>query len=90
MSSDIIASKDDLAPQIDHVAGPKRPSRWRRFWNELAALDGALSFSYDELQDRRIAALEKEVAQLRMQMAAQKSFDARSALPEGHRRRASQ
>jgi len=73
MSSDIIASKDDFAPQIDHVAGPKRPSRWRRFWNELAALDEALSFSYDELQDRRIAALEKEVAQLRMQIAAQKS-----------------
>ncbi len=40
-------------------------SRWRRFWTRLAAYVEAMELSYDEIQDRRIAALETEVVRLR-------------------------
>ncbi|MFZ2155470.1 MAG: hypothetical protein WAV72_05035 [Bradyrhizobium sp.] len=42
-----------------------RPPAWRRWLAKLAAIEEALSLSIDEIQDRRIARLEAEVAELR-------------------------
>lgn len=42
-----------------------RPSPWRHWLAKLAAIEEALSLSIDEIQDRRIARLEAEVAELR-------------------------
>lgn len=42
-----------------------RPPAWRRWLAKLAAIEEALSLSVDEIQDRRIARLEAEVAELR-------------------------
>lgn len=41
-----------------------RPPAWRRWLTKLAAIEEALSLSIDEIQDRRIARLEAEVAEL--------------------------
>ena len=43
-----------------------RPSRLRRLWRQFGAYVEAMEMSYDEIQDARIAALETEVASLRM------------------------
>lgn len=40
-------------------------TRWARFWTRLQEVGEAMELSYDELQDRRILALEQEVMQLR-------------------------
>ncbi len=43
---------------------------WQRFWAWLKAFGEAVDTSYDEVQDRRILALEREVARLRRKVAA--------------------
>jgi hypothetical protein len=54
---------DRVAGEIETV---RQPSPWRRFWTSLQTYAEAFDTSYDEIQDRRIAALEAEVARLRM------------------------
>jgi len=46
-------------------ASANRLPAWRRWLAQLAAMEEALSLSPDEIQDRRIARLEAEVAELR-------------------------
>ena len=56
----------DLAP---------RTSAWRRFLTWSSAIAEAMDTSYDEIQDRRILALEGEVIRLRKLLDG-KSVDA--------------
>jgi hypothetical protein len=43
----------------------KDANAWRRFLAWLAALEEAMDFTYDDLQDQRILRLEREVADLK-------------------------
>lgn len=47
------------------LPGDQPNSRWRRFWTRFVACAEGMEMSYDEIQDRRIAALETEVVRLR-------------------------
>lgn len=49
----------------DHIAPTAAPSRWRRLVDALHRFAVAMDSTYDEVQDRRIAALEAEIAVLR-------------------------
>jgi hypothetical protein len=55
-------------PVSDNAA--REPSAWQRFLIRLEAIDDALNTSYDEIQDRRILALEKEVESLKQRLDA--------------------
>lgn len=43
------------------------PVTWRRFWEGLGQIEEALSTTEGEIQGRRIARLESEIAELRAQ-----------------------
>lgn len=52
-------------PRSTGAHAAKKASAWRRFVAWMFALEEAMDASYDEVQDRRIFALELEVANLR-------------------------
>ena len=52
---------------------PKSP--WRRFLAWIEAMEDAMDVSYDDVQDRRILALENEVARLRTNFALDQAAD---------------
>ncbi len=45
--------------------GSPRPSAWRRCVAWLRAIEEVMETSYDDVQDRRLLALEEDVARLR-------------------------
>ena len=47
---------------------PPRRGAWGRLLTWVAAFEEAMDTSYDDIQDRRIAALERDVAALRGQI----------------------
>lgn len=47
------------------TSGARPRSWWRRFVAWAAAFEEAVSLSHDELQDRRLARIEREVADLK-------------------------
>ena len=46
------------------IGARREPGAWRRFWAWLAAVEAAMDTSCDDIQDRRILALERKVAML--------------------------
>lgn len=46
-----------------------KPPGWRRWISNLSAWVEAVSLSYDELQDRRIGRLERDVAELKSRLS---------------------
>ncbi len=50
----------------DPAAGSGRsPGAWGRLWAWLQAFETAMETTYDDLQDRRLIALEREMAEVR-------------------------
>ncbi len=63
-------STESQSPKRVSPDTSREPSAWRRFWAWAAAFDEALNTSPAEIQDRRILALEREVAGLKRRYAA--------------------
>ena len=61
-----IDRSNDLGPAPD--SGSHEPSAWRRLVAWLQAFDEAMDTSYDDIQDRRILVLEREVAGLKARL----------------------
>ena len=60
-----------MPDELQRTAPPVREaSAWRRLWAWLRAVEETLNTVYDDIQDRRILALERDVAGLRAAMGA--------------------